>query len=191
MDEQNVHNHSIQESIRTSVKNILKIKPVILDITKYIINDTIITDKTKQILLDYQSNTDIYSVLDITFAELLMYVINRIEINENKDKIKSILNIEMNDSSTLPGRLFRLINCLSGFDPLVTIQIADNEEVTNMSSTVECIGTTEQPMSLTIEQDQSSLVIPTVECDLNTELSELVQSLTTDLSSYSFNSLRL
>jgi len=94
-DGQNVHNHSIQESIRTSVKNILKIKPGLKlcntnEITQYILQDTILTEGTKEILLEYQSSTDVYSVLDITFAELLMYVINRIDINEYKDEIKNI-----------------------------------------------------------------------------------------------------
>jgi hypothetical protein len=138
-DEQNVHNHAIQESIRTSVKNILKIKPIITDITNYILQDSILTDRSKEILLEYQSSTDIYSVLDITFAELLMYVINRIDINEHKDEIKNILNIEMNESvcKCFTGRISRLVNCLAGFDPLVSIQIADNEQIANVISTVE------------------------------------------------------
>jgi hypothetical protein len=140
-DGQNVHNHSIQESIRTSVKKILEIKPVICDttaITNYILQDTIFTDETKRILVEYQSSTDIYSVLEITFGELLMYVINRIEINKDKDEIKRILNIEMNESicKCFTGRISRLVNCLAGFDPLVSIQIADNEQIANIISTV-------------------------------------------------------
>lgn len=138
-DNQNVHNHSIQDSIRTSVKKILEIKPVITDSTNYILQDNILTKKTKQILLEYQSSSDIYSVLDITFGELLIYVINRIEINEHKDQIKSILNIEMNESicKCFTGRISRLINCLAGFDPLVTIQIADNEQIAYVITTIE------------------------------------------------------
>jgi hypothetical protein len=140
-DGQNVHNHSIQESIRTSVKKILEIKPVICDtttITNYILQDTIFTDETKRILVEYQSSTDIYSVLEITFGELLMYVINRIEVNKDKDEIKRILNTEMSESvcKCFTGRISRLVNCLAGFDPLVSIQIADNEQIANIISTV-------------------------------------------------------
>jgi hypothetical protein len=122
----------------------LKIKPNPIlcnadDITNYILQDIILTQKTKEILLEYQSSQDVYSVLDITFSELLMYVINRIEINEHKDEIKCILNVEMNDSvcKCFTGRISRLVNCLAGFDPLVTIQIADNEQIANIISTVE------------------------------------------------------
>ena len=130
-DGQNVHNHNIQESIRTSVNNILKIKPTITDTTDLILNDTILTNDTKEILMEYKNCKDIYSALNITFEELLLYVFNRIEINEHKDEIKGVLNTEMTDSvcKCFTGRMSRLINCLNGFDPLVNIQIAGNEQI--------------------------------------------------------------
>ena len=130
-DGQNVHNHNIQESIRTSVNNILKIKPTLTDTTNLILNDTILTNKTKEILMEYKNSKDIYSALNITFEELLLYVFNRIEINEHKDEIKHVLNTEMIDSvcKCFTGRMSRLINCLNGFDPLVNIQIAGNEQI--------------------------------------------------------------
>jgi len=130
-DGQNVHNHNIQESIRTSVNNILKMKPTITDTTDLILNDTILTNETKEILMEYKNSKDIYSALNITFEELLLYVFNRIEINEHKDEIKQVLNAEMIDSvcKCFTGRMSRLINCLNGFDPLVNIQIAGNEQI--------------------------------------------------------------
>ena len=130
-DGQNVHNHNIQESIRTSVNNILKIKPTLTDTTNLILNDTILTNETKEILMEYKNSKDIYSALNITFDELLLYVFNRIEINEHKDEIKQVLNTEMTDSvcKCFTGRMSRLINCLNGFDPLVNIQIAGNEQI--------------------------------------------------------------
>ena len=42
--------------------------------------------------MEYKNITDIYSDLNITFEELLLYVFNRIEINEHKDEIKQVLN---------------------------------------------------------------------------------------------------
>jgi Leucine-rich repeat (LRR) protein len=130
-DSQNVHNHNIQESIRTSVNNILKIKPIITDTTDLILTDTILTNETKEILMEYKNSKDIYSALNITFEELLLYVFNRIEINEHKDEIKRVLNTEMTESvcKCFTGRMSRLINCLNGFDPLVNIQIAGNEQI--------------------------------------------------------------
>lgn len=74
---------------------ILKIKPIITEITDLILNDTILT---KEILMEYNNNKEIYSALNITFEELLLYVFNRIEINEHKNEIKNVLNTEMTDS---------------------------------------------------------------------------------------------
>ena len=78
------------------------------------------------------------NVKDITFEELLLYVFNQIEINEHKDEIKQVLNAEMIDSvcKCFTGRMSRLINCLNGFDPLVNIEIADNEQIAQVIEVV-------------------------------------------------------
>jgi hypothetical protein len=133
-DSQNVHNHNIQESIRISVNNILGVKPLLTDTTDLILNDNILTDQTKEILIEYKSSKDVYQALNITFEELLLYVFNRIEINEHKDEIKRILNVEMTDSicKCFTGRMSRLVNCLNGFDELVNIKIADNEQISQI-----------------------------------------------------------
>ena len=88
--------------------------------------------------MEYKNSKDIYSALNITFEELLLYVFNRIEINEHKDEIKQVLNTEMTDSvcKCFTGRMSRLINCLNGFDPLVNIQIADNEQIAQIIEVV-------------------------------------------------------
>ena len=64
--------------------------------------------------MEYKSSKDIYSALNITFEELLLYVFNRIEINEHKNEIKHVLNTEMIDSvcKCFTGRMSILINCL-------------------------------------------------------------------------------
>jgi len=45
----------------------------------------------------------------------------------------------MNESvcKCFTGRISRLVNCLAGFDPLVSIQIADNEQIANVISIAE------------------------------------------------------
>ena len=88
--------------------------------------------------MEYKNSTEIYSALHITFEELLLYVFNRIEINDHKDEIKRVLNAEMIDSvcKCFTGRMSRLINCLNGFDPLVNIQIADNEQIAQVIEVV-------------------------------------------------------
>ena len=130
-DAQSIHNHNIQECIKHSITNILNFEPTITNLNQLILDDIILTPQTKEILIDYCNNKDVHSVLNITFEELLLYVFNRIEINEHKDEIKKILNIEMLDSmcKCFTGRISRLINCLSGFDDLVNIKISDNEQI--------------------------------------------------------------
>lgn len=138
-DSQNVHNHEIQESLRISIKNILNCKPVIMNVIDNILIDQILTEETKRLLIEYQNCNDVHSTLNITFGELLVYVFNRIEINDHRDEIKRILNIEMNDSicKCFTGRISRLINCLNGFDDLVNIKIADSEQISQIIITIK------------------------------------------------------
>ena len=135
-DNQNIHNHTIQESIKISIMNIMNLnlkvdeESIIIDI----MNDTIVTDKTKELLTEYSENRDYHSVLLITFKELLMYVWTLIQENEHKDEIKAILNTEMLDSKDkcFTGRLSRLVNCLNGFSKLVEIKVHDTEQIANV-----------------------------------------------------------
>ena len=64
----------------------------------------------------------------------MIVVLSRIGANEHKNEIKNILNSEMKDSvcKCFTGRMSRLINCLNGFDDLVTIQISDKEQIGNI-----------------------------------------------------------
>ena len=133
-DSQNVHNHDIQKCITKSIQNIILIKPTIINLNEYILNDDIFTKETKEILIEYSNDTSIHSILNITFSELLIAVLSRIDINNHKNEIKNILNIEMNDSvcKCFTGRMSRLINCLNGFDDLVEIKISDKEQIGNI-----------------------------------------------------------
>jgi Leucine-rich repeat (LRR) protein len=133
-DNQNVHNHNIQESIRESIQNILKFKPTIENLNNLILDDNILTTNTKEILMEYSEDTSVHTILNITFGELLLYVLNRIQINEHKDEIKRILNVEMHESvcKCFTGRISRLINCLNGFDELVNIKIAGSEQISQV-----------------------------------------------------------
>ncbi len=133
-DTQSVHNHNIQNCIKKSIQNIMNFKPVITNYTDYIIKDNIFTELTKQYLIEYSNYEDVHIELNITFKELLIYVINRIEINPHKDEIKKILNDEIKDSlcKCFTGRISRLINCLNGFDSEVKITISDNEQISQI-----------------------------------------------------------
>jgi hypothetical protein len=135
-DKQNVHNRKIQKCIVQSFNKIINIgqpkftSEEIIDVIK---NDNILTNECKNLILKYSENLDLHSVLHITFKQALQYVFTRIEINENKNDIKLILNKEMEDSKDLcfTGRISRLINCLTSIDPLVNINIVNMNDLFN------------------------------------------------------------
>ena len=135
-DGQNVHNHQIQESIRNSIYAVMKDKPIIEydELTKELLSNKILTDKTKQLLMEYCDDESVHSVIGITFKELLLSVWSIIKTNENKEEIEGIMNIEMSDADCkcFTGKMSRLINCLNTFDKRVKITIADNDQISNI-----------------------------------------------------------
>jgi len=129
-DSQNVHNHTIQECICESIHNIISVKPTINNLHEYIINANL-NNQSKQLLFEYMEDKTVHSTLNITFEELLLHTLSRIDINEHKDEIFKILDQELQDSlcKCYTGRMSRLINCLNGFDSIVNIQISDAEQI--------------------------------------------------------------
>ena len=135
-DIQNVHNHSIQKSVRESIEKItsqhfeIDIDLIIEDM----LSDNILTEQCKQSIIQYCNNQNVHSVLQLTFKELFGYVWKTIKENEHCDEIKGILNIEMNNArcKCFTGRISRLINCLNGFSDLVRIELSNNEQIGNI-----------------------------------------------------------
>lgn len=132
-DAQSVHKSSVQKSIQASISALIKTKPVFDadDVKTCILSDDILTDRTKQSLIQYSDDDSIHSVLQITFEELLVAVWNRLVKNEYADEIKKILNTEMADSQfkCFTGRISRLVNCLNGFEPDIVVKIDDSEQI--------------------------------------------------------------
>ena len=133
-DTQNVHNHTIQSCIKNSIKNILNHKPCIENHIEYILQDNIIDKFTKNLLIEYSKCTEIHTELDISFDELLKYVISRIHENKYRNEIKKILNNEIRDSVNMcfTGRISRLVNSLNGFDSEIVITISDSEQISQI-----------------------------------------------------------
>jgi hypothetical protein len=133
-DQQNVHNHDIQNGIRQTINNIIQLEPSIKNLETFILENVLLTDKTKSLLFDYISNEDLFN--NVTFKELLLVVITIIETKgeENIKDIYEILNEEMNDAECkcLTGRISRLINTLNGQDERITINISDKEQIGNI-----------------------------------------------------------
>jgi hypothetical protein len=98
-----------------------------------LVND-ILTEQTKREILNYCDDTTEHSIYLITYADLLVYVWNRIMKSEHKQDICNILNQEINDGLCMcfTGRLTRLLNTLVGFYDDIELQISDSEQITNI-----------------------------------------------------------
>ena len=138
-DTQNIHNANIQVSVKDSINNITtrtdlpKFNQVAL--IDYILKDDTLLNKEQ--LIEYSNDENVHSLLLLTFAEVLWYTLQTIIKDFDGDiqqEIKTILNQEMDDAECkcFTGRINRIINCLNGFSPLVSINISDNEQIGNI-----------------------------------------------------------
>ena len=140
-DTQNVHNSTIQTSVKDSINNIT----TRIDLLKYdkdelhrlIINDNILTQLCKEQLIEYCSDTTEHSLLLLTFSEVQWFVLQTIHNDfsiEVQNEIKKILNEEMKESECkcFTGRMNRSVNCLNGFSSHVKINIQDSEQIGNI-----------------------------------------------------------
>jgi Leucine-rich repeat (LRR) protein len=138
-DSQNVHNSNIQLSIKQSIENITT-RDDLPEFNKNKLISIIVDDKVlncKEQLIEYINDDSIHSLLLLTFGEVLWYVLMTIEKDfsvEEQEEIKKILNTDMSDAlcKCFTGRISRVVNCLSGFSPLVNIQIKDESQIGNI-----------------------------------------------------------
>ena len=151
---QNVHDSSIQESVRASMSRLLN-QPLLptynVDtLTNNIVLDTVLTPKSKDQLLSYISTSTSTSTqeelveLSLTYGELLWTVWQTIhnlgEFDEStQQQIKQILNQELEDSDCkcFTGRMTRLVNVLNGFSPLVEVKILDSVQIGNIVAIIK------------------------------------------------------
>ena len=140
-DRQNVHNSTIQLTVRESI-NQLTLRT---DVPKYNIEqlsilidgNNILTEETKTLLFEYCNDLSVHSLLLLTFSEVLWFIIQTIitdfEMKE-QEEIFNILNREIKDAEgkCFSGRMCRVINCLNGFSHLVNININDGEQIGNI-----------------------------------------------------------
>ena len=138
-DSQNVHNSNIQLSVKDSINRLTTRSDLEEynkeELIKYILDDNIIN--CKELLIEYINDESEHSFLLLTFSEVLWYVLMTIKSDfneETQNEIKSILNADMADAECkcFTGRMSRVINCLSGFSDLVSIQIKSSEQISNV-----------------------------------------------------------
>ena len=158
-DTQNVHDSTIQLSVRDSINRITT-RP---DLQKYnidqlhtlIIENTKLTETSKSLLFEYIADTTVHSLLLLNFSEVLWFIIQTILTDfqiEEQEEIFKILNQEIKDADCkcFTGRMNRIINCLNGFSPLVNINIKDGEQISNIIILVK--NKLELTNSYTVEQ---------------------------------------
>jgi hypothetical protein len=135
-DSQNVHSSSIQQSVKSSIYNLMK--EVKEPFNYNYMDDSILMKQTKQLLNDYCKNEEIHSQLECTFGELLDSIFLEIsKMDEEKQmEIKKRINEEIKDSIGMcfTGRIVRIVNSLSGYSDKVSINISDSEEIGNVIS---------------------------------------------------------
>ncbi len=133
-DTQNVHSSSIQQSIKDSIFNLLK--QLKGPYKYYYLDDLVLTQQTKEQLIEYSNCTDIHTQLDCTFEELLNAVFYEIQFYDldKQISVKKRINEEMLDGLCMcfTGRISRLVNSLSGLSEKVSIKISENEEISNI-----------------------------------------------------------
>ena len=140
-DSQSVHNHSIQECVKKSIQYILSIKPTITEseLGNLLLENKLLSEKSKQLIFEYIASQEIHCVLSITFGELLLNLYSIVIKNENRDEIFKILSEEMQNAECkcFTGRVNRLVSCLAGFDSNIQIQISEGEQISNIISQIK------------------------------------------------------
>ena len=163
-DGQNVHNSTIQLTVRESINQIT----LRTDVPKYnieqlfdlIIKIESLTEKTKLLLFEYCNDLSVHSLLLLTFSEVLWFIFQTIitdfEMKE-QEEIFNILNQEIKDTECkcFSGRMCRVINCLNGFSHLVNININDGEQIGNIIVLVK--NKLESSDNYTIEKHKSEV----------------------------------
>jgi len=104
------------------------------EMNEEIVSNTVLTEVTKRLLMEYYGDDSIHGVMGITFKELLLAVWSIIRENKDGNEIIGIMNTEMADADCkcFTGKMSRLINCLNGYDDRVVITMAENEQIGNI-----------------------------------------------------------
>jgi hypothetical protein len=138
-DRQNVHNSSIQQSIKTSLINLLNdsAKMTKEEIIKAIVEDVSIDAKNKQLLVTYiNDEKEVHATLYCTFYDAFSKVYGRIRVaeGEKQAELYKRLNEELGEGECLcfTGRLSRMVNVLNGFYDDIQVTISTNEQIANI-----------------------------------------------------------
>ena len=140
-DGQNIHNTTIQKSLRNSLGNLLKDENTLSleECHKYIVECNGLEEQVKRELLNYCNDETEHSVYLVKFDEVFQYVVSRIVKHSDSTEMFKILNEEIKDTicKCFTGRMTRLLNVLNGFYDDISIQIGSNEQISNIIITMQ------------------------------------------------------
>lgn len=130
LDNQNIHDSSIQESFRKSVENLLNDHHKKINYNE-ILQDNILTKNSKEQIIEFCNDNTIHTILKITFRDLFELVWQRIKKSEYNHELKLLLNEELMDSQCkcFTGRISRLVNLLNGYYDDINIGISENVQI--------------------------------------------------------------
>ena len=126
---QNVHDASVQLSVKKSVENLLK-DPVVTYDPESVINSDLPAE-TKCTIVNYCSCDAVHSAHDLTYAELFAYVWARIQKHESRESLYQILAEQLSESECkcFTGRFNRTLSVLVGFCEDIFINISDSSRI--------------------------------------------------------------
>jgi hypothetical protein len=122
-DRQNVHNITVQNSIRDSLNKL----------TSY--QQSATKSKLSNEEISFLDDQEVHSFFHFTQKEVLLFVENAIAngsySTETKNELYSLLKEALREGRSVcsTGRIGRMVNVLSGFDPNVQIKISDKEQI--------------------------------------------------------------
>jgi Leucine-rich repeat (LRR) protein len=134
-DSENIHNSSIQKSVRNNIAILLQDNYDISksDLHNELINTNFLSLIELNSVIDGIYGDDLFGQ-NITYFMIFTKVWGRIINNSNKNELLKRLREEIYDSINLcfVGKITRLINSLSGFYDDIKIEISINEQISNI-----------------------------------------------------------
>ena len=111
-----------------------------IDQTEFL-DDPILTEKTKRLLVEYIDNKEQHSLLLLSFTELFTIIWQVIKKHQDVSSIKVILNKKLNNliCQSFTGRMYCLVILMSWFYPRVDIEISNSDSIDNIMDVKDAI----------------------------------------------------
>lgn len=136
-DSENVHDRTVQHSLRSSLQKLLQSTPLknivsLEDILNEVEDRPHLSDEIKDIIYEWcQELTETFVEHQLTYSDVFRLIWSRISSHKEKESLLSILSYELNDSvdKCFVGKMARLVNVINGYDNDVEIHISEKEQL--------------------------------------------------------------